>query len=215
MARSICSYQGRRNPAIGRCKSTTPPSFPAKASTTAAAAAAAASASSCHGAASQTRAFSATATYHKKGGKAAREAAAASSGSGSGSNSGASVSGSEDPSDFSALESEISKCIERLRADLSKLRSGGRFNPEVLESLRVQLGGKGGGSAASSSSMVKLGDIAQVIPKGRTVQVLVGEIEVCHLSPLCPTSMINLPPLTSPFPSSPSRPVTRRRQGGS
>ena len=40
----------------------------------------------------------------------------------------------------------------------------------MLESLRVQL--KQGGP-------VKLGDLAQVVPKGRVVQVVVGEQEVC------------------------------------
>jgi len=56
-----------------------------------------------------------------------------------------------------------------LKDDLSQLRQGGRFNPQVLENLRVQL--KQGGA-------VKLGDLAQVVPKGRIVQVVVGEQEV-------------------------------------
>lgn len=59
-----------------------------------------------------------------------------------------------------------------MRDDLSKLRAGGRFNPELLENLRVQ-------PDKSSASKVRLSDVAQVVPKGRTVQVLVGEKDVC------------------------------------
>ena len=118
-----------------------------------------------------------TAPHLKKGGKAAREASRETSSSSSSSSSSSttassSSSGSDDASDFSALEEEIQKAMERLRSDLNKLRSGGRFNPDLLEALRVQLG-KG-----SDAAFVKLGDVAQVIPKGRTVQVLVGEQDV-------------------------------------
>jgi ribosome recycling factor len=67
------------------------------------------------------------------------------------------------------LETDISDAIDKLKTDLSQLRQGGRFNPQVLEGLRVQL--KQGGP-------VKLGDLAQVVPKGRVVQVVVGEQEV-------------------------------------
>lgn len=69
------------------------------------------------------------------------------------------------------LEADIGKAIERLKNDLSKLRAGGRFNPEVLEALRVKVG----------KESVRLGDVAQVVPKGRQVQVLVGEEEVSGL----------------------------------
>jgi hypothetical protein len=58
-----------------------------------------------------------------------------------------------------------------LKDDLSKLRAGGRFNPELLENLRVQ-------PDKNSQSKVRLSDVAQVVPKGRTVQVLVGEKDV-------------------------------------
>lgn len=129
----------------------------------------------------QLRQFSLSSACQKKGGKAAREASRESASFSSLANTPASSSGSEDPSDFSALEEEIAKTIERLRSDLSKLRSGGRFNPDVLEALRVQLG-KG-----SDSAVVKLGDVAQVIPKGRTVQVLVGEQDVCSPLPFYPS----------------------------
>lgn len=113
------------------------------------------------------RTFSNTPATLKKGGKAAREASR--SDSSSSSSSAPAAVGSEDPFDFSALESDINDAVEKLKADLSQLRQGGRFNPQVLESLRVQL--KQGGP-------VKLGDLAQVVPKGRVVQVVVGEQEV-------------------------------------
>lgn len=72
---------------------------------------------------------------------------------------------------MTTLEADIATALERLKNDLSKLRAGGRFNPEVLENLRVQPDKK-------STQTVKLNDLAQVIPKGRTVQILVGELDV-------------------------------------
>jgi hypothetical protein len=77
-----------------------------------------------------------------------------------------------DPYDFSELEGSIQKALDRLRNTLAKLRGGGRFNPEVLEALRVTLG-KG------SKETVKLGDLAQVVPRGgRTIAVMVGDASV-------------------------------------
>lgn len=76
-----------------------------------------------------------------------------------------------DPYDFTTLEADIANVLEKLKNDLSKLRAGGRFNPDVVENLRVQ-------PDKSADQTVKLSDVAQVIPKGRTVQVLVGEKDV-------------------------------------
>ena len=74
-----------------------------------------------------------------------------------------------DPFDFTDLEAGIQKSLDRLKDDLSQLRPGGRFNPEVLEALRVQL-------SKDNKESVKLGDLAQAVPKGgRTIVVLVGE----------------------------------------
>jgi len=62
--------------------------------------------------------------------------------------------------------------LKRLENDLSKLRTGGRFNPEVLESLRVSL-------KKDSKKTERLGDLAQVLPKGgRMLMILVGEKDV-------------------------------------
>ncbi|EMC95201.1 hypothetical protein BAUCODRAFT_123670 [Baudoinia panamericana UAMH 10762] len=111
------------------------------------------------------RAFTSTTCLYKKGGKAARDEKQASS---------RDVAGSDDPFNFSMLEADVAATIERLKNDLSKLRAGGRFNPEVLENLRVQ-------PDKSSQQTVKLSDLSQVIPKGRTVQIVVGEKD--HVKP--------------------------------
>ncbi len=80
-----------------------------------------------------------------------------------------------DPFDFSQLEAGIQKAIDKLKDELSKLRAGGRFNPETLEALRVQL-------VKGSKETVKLGELAQIVPKGgRAVIVMVGEKDVCPL----------------------------------
>ena len=77
----------------------------------------------------------------------------------------------DNPSDLSNLSSAIESAIQKLKNDLSKLLPGGRFNPEVLEGLRVRL-------AKATKDTVRLGDVAQVVPKGRTVQIVVGEAAV-------------------------------------
>lgn len=109
------------------------------------------------------RTFSTSRCLQKKGGKAAREEKRAADG-------GKGAQG-EDPYDFADLEGDIAQAIERLKNDLSKLRAGGRFNPEVVENLRVQ-------PDKGSNQMVRLSDVAQVIPKGRQVQIMVGEKDV-------------------------------------
>lgn len=80
--------------------------------------------------------------------------------------------GPDDPFDFSALDAGIDKALEKLQNDLKKLRTGGRFNPEILESLRVPL-------TKDSKKPERLGDLAQVLPKGgRSLMILVGEKDV-------------------------------------
>ncbi|TKA83874.1 hypothetical protein B0A55_00145 [Friedmanniomyces simplex] len=132
-----------------------------------------------------TRLFTTTPHLHKKGAKAARDAAQTSSSTTS------TPTPSDDPSDFTALETEITTALDRLKTDLSKLRTGGRFNPEILENIRVKP------HKTTPTTTVKLSDIAQIIPKGRTVQVLVGEQE--HVKPAnsaIQTSTLLNPPLT-------------------
>lgn len=88
----------------------------------------------------------------------------------------------EDPFDFSTLNGSLERNMEKLRADLTKLRTGGKFNPETLEDLRVPL-------SKESKQTERLGDLAQVVPKGRTLQVMVGEKDVSrmikHLNEAC------------------------------
>jgi ribosome recycling factor len=111
---------------------------------------------------SASRNFSQTPLVLKKGGKAAKQEARSSG----------TEEQAEDPHDFSPLEAGIQKALERLQEELSKLRTGGRFNPELLESIRVQL-------KKDNKLTIRLGDLAQVVPKGgKSVVVLVGEADV-------------------------------------
>ena len=64
--------------------------------------------------------------------------------------------------------------MSRLTAELDKLRPGGRFNPEVLEAVTVPLpSGK-----SSGGQKPKLGSLAQIVPKGRTLTIFVEEKDV-------------------------------------
>ncbi|KAI9784814.1 MAG: hypothetical protein M1839_001544 [Geoglossum umbratile] len=104
----------------------------------------------------------------------------------------------DDPFDFSALESSIQKTLEKLKDELTNLRAGGRLNPTAIEALRVKLG-KG-----AEGETVRLGDIAQVVPRGGrglVVQVLDPE----HLKPTLSTLLsanLNLTP--TPLPQDPT-----------
>ncbi|KAL4927937.1 ribosome-recycling factor [Aspergillus undulatus] len=83
---------------------------------------------------------------------------------------------SEDPLDLAQLDHGIATAISRLKDELSKLRMGGRLSTETIESLRVQL-------SKGSKETVKLGELAQVVPKGgRMVSVLVSEDS--HVKPI-------------------------------
>lgn len=133
------------------------------------------------------RPFSTTATCLKKGGKAAREEKNAQA-----STSSKSAPATDDPFDFAALEADINISIQKLKNDLSKLRPSGRFNPQVVEDLRVQID-------KSSSQTIRLNDVAQVVPKGRQIHIMVGEKE--HLKPTTTaiqSSGLNLTPQPDP-----------------
>lgn len=130
----------------------------------------------------------------KKGGKPSRVEPRSDEASSSPSN--ASAAGSDDPFDFSELESGISKAHDKLKDELSKLRAGGRFNPELLENLRVQLVNK---DKESGKESVRLGDVAQVVPRGRVLGVMVGEKDVSPpfeqcMSMCCPRSVAEVVP---------------------
>ncbi|KAF2221865.1 ribosome recycling factor-domain-containing protein, partial [Elsinoe ampelina] len=76
---------------------------------------------------------------------------------------------SDDPFDLTTLEDDLSKTTDKLKSDLSKLRSGGRFNPQVLETLRVQ-------PEKDVKTSYPLQDLAQIIPRGgREIQILIND----------------------------------------
>lgn len=112
------------------------------------------------------RSFSVSSSVFKKAGKRARDTAASDS-----SPPGPTVArntATDDLYDHTPLEVEILKAIERLTHKLSELRAGGRFNPALLENLKVTV-------SKESKATARLSDIAQVIPRGRTITVIVGE----------------------------------------
>lgn len=82
----------------------------------------------------------------------------------------------EDPFDLSQLQDDIAATVSRLKDDLSKLRAGGRLSTETIEGLWVQL-------SKGSKDSVRLGELAQVVPKGgRMVTVFVAEEDVSFSS---------------------------------
>ncbi|KAL3422147.1 ribosomal recycling factor [Phlyctema vagabunda] len=82
----------------------------------------------------------------------------------------------DDPYGLEKLELDISKALDRLKQDLEKLRTGGRFNPDILENVRVRL-------VKDSKETFRLGDLAQVIPKGgRSYMLLASDAD--HVKPI-------------------------------
>jgi ribosome recycling factor len=118
------------------------------------------------------RSFSVSAQLYKKAGKA-NKAHAKTDSSPPVNNTGA-LTATDEAYDVSGLESQILKAIEKLTHELSQLRSGGKLNPDIVESLKVQLG-----TAGQGKESVRLGDIAQVVPRGRVLNVVCGEEAVC------------------------------------
>ena len=54
------------------------------------------------------------------------------------------------------------------------------MNPGLVEGLKVQLG-----TTSEGKESVKLGDIAQVVPRGRMLNVICGDDTVCcHCTPV-------------------------------
>ncbi|KAH7135952.1 ribosome recycling factor-domain-containing protein [Dendryphion nanum] len=121
------------------------------------------------------RSFSSSSTLFKKAGKANKANARSDSSPPVSDLSGSTAT--DEAYDMSGLEARILKGIERLTHDLSQLRSGGRLNPDVIEALKVHVG-----TAREGKETVRLGDIAQVVPKGRVLNVMVGDQE--HVKPV-------------------------------
>lgn len=112
------------------------------------------------------RPFTTTPLLQKKGGK--QKSRDRDDSDSSSSKSSPAPTTAEDPYDFTDLEASISKAHTRLKDDLSQLRAGGRFNPAAIENLRVTLD-------KTSKSQIKLSDLAQVVPRGRTLNLIAGE----------------------------------------
>ncbi|KAF1911262.1 ribosome recycling factor domain-containing protein [Ampelomyces quisqualis] len=142
------------------------------------------------------RSFSTSSPLHKKAGKA-NKAHAQGASSPPVKNPGQPTA-TDEAYDVSGLEAQILKAIEKLTHDLSQLRGGGKLSPEVVESLKVQLGG-----GKQGKETVRLGDIAQVVPRGRMLNVICGEdVHIKPISSAIAASPHSLTPL-SPEPSSP------------
>ncbi|KAF2830647.1 ribosome recycling factor [Ophiobolus disseminans] len=145
-----------------------------------------------------TRNFSVSSQFGKKAGKA-NKAHARSDSSPPVSNPEGSTP-TDEAYDVSGLESQILKAMEKLTHDLSQLRGGGKLNPEIVESLKVQLG-----TAGQGKESIKLGDIAQVVPRGRMLNVICGE--EAHIKPIT-TAIAASPHSLTPLAPEQSNPLT-------
>ena len=112
-----------------------------------------------------------------------------------------SAAAANDPYDFTTLEKDIADGAQRLRDELTKIRVGGHVGVESVGALRVvlkDLGGrheavptvdkhKGRGKHAvgekkgGSDESIRLEELAQVLQRGRTLVLMVGEAEVSSL----------------------------------
>ena len=79
----------------------------------------------------------------------------------------------DEPLDFADVQSRIKQHDERFTSILKKMRSGGRFNPDVIGALRVAAPDAPKGSGATYA----LRELAQVVPRpgGRSVSILAHE----------------------------------------
>ncbi|KAG9187399.1 hypothetical protein G6011_05270 [Alternaria panax] len=102
--------------------------------------------------------------------------------------------------DVSGLEAQILQALEKLTHDLGQLRSGGKTNPDIVESLKVQLG-----TAGQGKESVRLGDIAQVVPRGRVLNVICGE--EAHIKPIS-TAIAASPHSLTPLTPEATNPLT-------
>ncbi|XP_014552549.1 hypothetical protein COCVIDRAFT_19388 [Bipolaris victoriae FI3] len=144
------------------------------------------------------RGFSSNPQLQKKAGKANRSHARTDSNPPV--NKGVAPTPTDEAYDVSGLESQILKAIEKLTHELSQLRSGGKLNPDIVESLKVQLG-----TAGHGKETVRLGDIAQVVPRGRVLNVICGEEG--HIKPIT-TAIAASPHSLTPLAPEPSNPLT-------
>ncbi|KAI1091640.1 ribosome recycling factor [Rostrohypoxylon terebratum] len=75
----------------------------------------------------------------------------------------------EEPLDFADVQSRIAWQSEHFESILKKLRAGGRFNPDMIGTLRIQPDRK-------DSTTYPLKEVASIIPRGgRTISLLAHE----------------------------------------
>ncbi|KAL8922174.1 MAG: hypothetical protein Q9172_003676 [Xanthocarpia lactea] len=109
------------------------------------------------------------------------------------------------PTDFTALETQISVIIENLREEVRNIKAGG-VNVEAVEDARVVLKSSGGGDAGVKGAKGKIGgngpkgvgggkeivqvkDLCQIVPRGRLLVLMVGEKEALEIHiPIPPTT---------------------------
>lgn len=75
-----------------------------------------------------------------------------------------------DPLDFSPLQAAITHAIDQLKGRITEARKGPR-DVAAIEGLQVSL-------VKDSKETIKLGELAQVVSRGRMVAVMVGHSEV-------------------------------------
>lgn len=106
--------------------------------------------------------------------------------------------------DLTDYKNAIAKTHESLKIDVKKMGPGGLGRDlEGLEALKVQVAnpeklgqeqGQGQGRAATTTTTTRLGDLAQVVPRGgKTVAVLVGDKDVRLPQPVNYVLAIQLP----------------------
>ncbi|KAI6251489.1 Ribosome-recycling factor, mitochondrial [Erysiphe necator] len=104
------------------------------------------------------------------------------------------INNDDDLWNFTNLKEGIKERIDWLQSELSKLRKGGGFNPDLLENLRIVV-------QKGSKKTESLGDLAQIIPKGgRSLAIHVGE--KAHVKPIISAiqsaAFLNIQPTQDP-----------------
>ena len=79
---------------------------------------------------------------------------------------------SSDPFDFDELQASIARTLDWMKKQIAELRNGSGRSAVAIEELRVSM-------ARGRQETVRLAEVAQVVPRGRVLAVMVGEKEVC------------------------------------
>ena len=80
-----------------------------------------------------------------------------------------------DPHDLTVYQTTISHTHENLKSELARVKVGGTVRDlDGIEGIRVRLGKSGG----ATEEVVSVGDVASVVPRGKSVQVILTQKEV-------------------------------------